>query len=227
MVSEEGPSEVSLPLEGEYEAILRPLNHQLSGFLPSGKARIKITDKKIEVITFLDDDASVLHIQNLHEGSRCPDERDDLNQDGFIDSKEMKAVTGLILIPFDGDLETQEKGLSFYPFGRSFTYKKNAELGLVLKDLYAKDQNPQDELIKLRMNESFFIEGKIIMIHGTGKFAKIPSTVTSHKDFPKHLSIPITCGRIFKKKSPPPIEDLYESETRSPNPRNELRLVRK
>ncbi len=213
LTMEEIPSE-SLPLlEGEYEAILRPINNQLSGFLPSGKGKLKITKNKFEIITFLDDDASVLHIQNIHDGTRCPNENDDINHDGLIDIKEILAVSGKILVPLDGKLESQESGINFYPIGKSFTYKSEANMELLLKDLYAYDQNPFDELKKLTAHEKFFVEGKIIIIHGTGKSAKIPSSVASYKDYAKHLSIPITCGKIFKKKSAPQIEDLYGPDT--------------
>ena len=82
--SESSANYVSGNLTGKYKAYLRPINTQANGFLPSGAAEIKAVSDALEVKTYLDDDTQVVHIQDIHAGTRCPTIADDLNGDGLL-----------------------------------------------------------------------------------------------------------------------------------------------
>jgi hypothetical protein len=184
--------------EGKYEAILRPLNTSVSGLLPTGKARIELKGDELKVETFLDDDASVSHIQSIHTGTECPELRHDQNADGLVDINEMYLVTGKVLIPLDGDLAAQDSGALVYPKGSGHTYKRDTSFSKTLSDLQALDQNPTDHLAKLGMDEGSSLIGKVVVIHGTANKKTVPSTVGSAHGLPNYLTIPVVCGKIVR-----------------------------
>jgi len=218
-------SEYLKKLQGEYKVILRPINSQTSGYLPTGKVEISVNEDSFRVVTYLDDDAFVKHRQGIYEGKRCPLKKDDLNQDGIIDQFELEKVAGLMLIPLDGDLNQQFESYVYFPKGRSFTYRKSGDLDFILKDLYKSDEDPEDDVTKLKANEELNLESRIIVIHGTDKSALIPSTAQFKNNLSKHLSIAVTCGKLQRKNQ---IQGYrYANNNRSQNPRNELRFLRK
>jgi len=212
-------------LQGEYKAILRPINSQTSGYLPTGKAEISIMENQLKVITFLDDDAFVKHRQGIYEGNRCPQKSDDINLDGTIDQFELEKVTGLMLIPLDGDLNQQIDSFDYFPKGRSFTYRKSGDLFLILKDLYQLDENQADDLVKLKSNEELTPDSRIILIYGTDKNAYIPPTALFKNNLSKHLSIAVTCGKLKRKNQTQGYR--YANNIRSQNHGHELRFLRK
>ncbi len=173
---------------GFYRAILRPLNIQLSGFIPSGIAEIKITEKddEVKVITFLDDDAKVTHVQNIHTGKRCPNLTDDKNQDGFIDINEAIKASGSEMIPLDDDLNSADAGKGIYPKGSGFTYTKKASLKQLLKDTYARKKQPLN------------LHGRVILMRGAAPGSNIPQSVTTHEGQTKEFTIPVVCGIFLK-----------------------------
>lgn len=183
-------------LAGSYKAVLRPLNSAISGWIPYGNAEIKVSAGVLTIVTYLDDDQKVTHIQSIHEGKRCPDLTMDKNADGFIDMIEAKATIGNVLIPLDGDLSEQDLGRESYPQGGSFTYTKETSLEKLLADLYSTDLNPNDHFIKLKSEQPFNIEGKVILIHGTADTNKIPISLQAHDGLSRSISVPIVCGVI-------------------------------
>lgn len=100
----------------QYVAVLRPLNSHANGFIPYGRAEFEFTNKTLKAKTYLDDDQSVTHIQNVYMGEKCPTMDLDTNLDGFIDADEAATVTKEILISLDD------------PKGKSFTYSKSFSL---------------------------------------------------------------------------------------------------
>ncbi|HXH75614.1 MAG TPA: hypothetical protein VNJ08_11645 [Bacteriovoracaceae bacterium] len=185
---EEGAAQV---LDGNYEAILRPLNSQVSGYLPSGRAHFNILQGNFSAKTYLDDDSRVTHIQSVHVGRRCPTLADDKNADGFIDVVEMENATGKVLISLDGDLNSEMAGQQTFPLGTSFTYEREAKAELMFHDIYATS--------KLINNAPLNLEGRVVMIHGTSELSRVPETVQTTADRARNVSIPITCGIIKRK----------------------------
>lgn len=169
--------------EGSYRAILRPLNNQLSGFLPSGIAEIKISNDSVAVKTLLDDDARVIHRQSIHIGSVCPrNDEHDLNQDGLIDIVEAYQASGEVYIPLDSDLNSAEAGSSVYPMGGNFTYIENASLKKMMED------------VKFRTGHGLMLNERVVLIHGVDEMTKLPESVATINGIPKQTSIPIACG---------------------------------
>lgn len=172
-------------LDGNYRAILRPINFYVNGFFAYGNAELNLKKNTLTVVTYLDDDAPVTHLQSIHKGKRCPSLSDDINQDGVIDIKEAYAVTGEVLVPLDGDLSSHEEGSGVYPKGSSFTYKRNVYFSDLMREI----------------GRNISLESRVVMIHGTAVKSFIPLTAQTMLNIPVHLSIPIVCG-IIQFRSP-------------------------
>lgn len=168
--------------EGSYRAVLRPYNNQLSGFLPSGFAEIKISGDEVEVKTLLEDDARAPHMQSIHAGTRCPTMGADANGDGIVDAVESQSMAGPVLIPLDADLNSDELGAGVYPMGRSFTYIEKASLVALEGD------------VKNRMNQNLNLGGRVVIIHGVAAHTKMPATVATVNGMTPQNSVPIACG---------------------------------
>ena len=84
----------ALESEGQFEAILRPLNYHVNGFIASGKAQVTISQSSVEFLSVMDDAQAVTHVQSVHVGNRCPVEGDDMNNDGFVDIEEAMRASG-------------------------------------------------------------------------------------------------------------------------------------
>jgi hypothetical protein len=181
---------------GTYLASLRPLNSQLSGFIPSGQTQIKIDGEIFSVKSVLDDGASVTHRQNIHLGIRCPNAGDDSNQDGYVDAEEALRAVGGIIIPLDSDLQAQTAGT--YPRGSEMTYTRQIDLDLLLRDLRDRDPNPNDSVVKLADGESFSLEGRVVLIHGANNSVSLPESVASMNGETRQVSMPIACGILRK-----------------------------
>jgi hypothetical protein len=190
--TEEAPVIVQ-PLEGKYESLLRPLNTSASGYIPSGRALITIENETLSVVSYLEDDSKVIHIQDVYEGTRCPTLSDDQNGDGLIDIVEMKAATGKALIPLDGDLHSQAEGQDSYPVGTSYTYEKTAEVSKVIEDLRA-EALAETSFVKLAPEAALNLEGRVVVVHGTANLARVPETVQTEGNRPRNVTLPITCG---------------------------------
>lgn len=181
--------------EGTYKAILRPYNFNVAGWIPNGMTDIKIVADQIEVNSWLDDSANVVHMQNIHLGTECPKIGHDTNQDGFIDFNESIQIANKVLIPLDSDLNSQSGGLNIYPKG-NFSYFQTASLKNMMSDLVAVDPDPSDLNAKLDPNESLNLEGKVIIVTGAAANRGLPETVSAVSNQTRELSIPIACGVI-------------------------------
>jgi hypothetical protein len=169
----EDPREEMQVAEGAYKAILRPYNFTVAGWIPNGMTDIKITGDKIEVKSWLDDAANVVHMQNIHLGTQCPTIANDANKDGFVDFNESVQVSKQVLLQLDSDLESQSE-LSVYPRG-NFTYFQTATLS---------------PLIPLNL------VGKVIIVTGAAADRGLPATVSQVSNQTREASIPIACGVI-------------------------------
>jgi hypothetical protein len=173
---------------GIYLSILRPLNTKLSGYLPSGKSLIKISENKFLVHTFVDDASLGSHPQGILTGTRCPDESDDTNLDGYIDEMEFEKKTGKFYMWLHGELANQQETQAQFPSGKKYTYRQVAEL----EDLR--------ESLNLEENQPLKINNRIIAVFGTRNFDKFPPSANFKLPDQKHLRIAVACGQIIKMK---------------------------
>jgi hypothetical protein len=181
--------------EGTYKAILRPYNFTVAGWIPNGMTDIKIVGDEVEVKSWLDDSSAVVHMQNIHLGTKCPTIANDLNKDGFVDFNETVKVTNKILIPLDSDLNTQSGGANNYPQG-NFSYFQKASLGNIMNDLKMQDLDRNDFTAKLSATDGLNLEGKVIIVTGAAANRALPWTVSTVNGQTRELSIPIACGVI-------------------------------
>ena len=165
--------------QGSFKAILRPYNFNLAGWIPSGMADIKIEGDQIEIKSWLDDSANVMHRQNIHLGSRCPGVDDDINHDGFVDFNESKKVAKEVFLPLVQDLDSLSLDENNYPIG-NFSYYATASVRSLSQ--------------KLKQNLNF--AGKVIIFTGVASNRGLPITVSQLNNQTRESSIPIACGVI-------------------------------
>jgi hypothetical protein len=183
-------------LEGEYHAILRPLNTHLSGHIPSGKAEIKVKGNEVRILTYLDDATNVYHIQSIHNGNRCPELAHDQNADGLIDIQEALNVSGKVLIPLQRDLTNPANEPQSFPHGSSYTYQQRSPLDVLQSNAYAAGAESSPWWERLAPDQPFNLAGKVILILGTVKSERLPNDLKSIADWEAHLSVPVACGRL-------------------------------
>lgn len=195
-----------MPLDGSninglYMATLTTLNPDINGTVPGTAVVIREGDKFQAYVKASAGPGGIWHQQNIHLGSRCPNQGDDLNADGVIDIEEGQNAWGNVIIPLDGDLSSQDAGKNRYPVGDevgNYFYERFTNFDIFYKDLKGIDRNPADHISKLAPSEGFQIEGKVIVILGAGKDANLPATVASRSPYKVNQTFPIACG-IFQK----------------------------
>lgn len=181
--------------EGMYRAVLRPLNNTLSGWIPNGKADINISGDSVEVKSWMDDSANVIHMQSIHAGFRCPRAEDDKNGDGVVDYAEAMAVAKPVLVPLDSNLNSQLDGMNMFPKG-NFNYFQKASLQSLMGDLTAADDNASDHVVKLAPGKTLDLAGRVIMVHGVVSTRTLPGSIGLVSGLSPQASVPIACGVI-------------------------------
>lgn len=193
-------------LNGAYQAILAPLNKDVSGHLNGSLTLVREKDEMVIDVRLANGPASVLHSQSIHIGSRCPSEVDDLNGDGLIDGEEATNAYQEIIVPLDDDISSQRMGLGIFPvtdqygnyfWSRSVSYEK------FMNDLREEDINLTDDYVKLSENKSLSMVGKIVIIKGVPDTTNLPDTVSGRGRENKFQALPIACG-VIKRLGPVP-----------------------
>lgn len=188
--------------QGEYRAILKPLNTSLSGEL-TGTVEISIERDDFVVQTKVKGVAvGIKYLQNIFTASKCPEASLDVNRDGFIDISESTASTGSILIPLDSDISEQLDGMDYGPISNnngSFVYRRSSTLSRVMADLRAIDPDPRDLIVKLPVGEEINLSGRVVMIHGVKPSESLPETVGTYAYLPKEQTLPIACGVLIRQ----------------------------
>jgi hypothetical protein len=183
-----------------FMAKLKTLNPETNGILVGSTTIYVKDDQLLSYVRLFAGAPKAWHMQNVYLGNRCPTIDDDLNKDGFIDIAEGNNVWGNVLIPLDGNLNSQASGLNTFPvaddYGAYF-YEKEASFSSFLKDLRSPDLNPGDNIAKLKPNESWNLEGKVMVIQGVAN-QPFPETVTTYGLFYAYQTLPIACGVFIR-----------------------------
>ncbi len=207
---------------GIYQAILAPINGLISGH-SYGSLNLTKDDKDfIAHVRLSKGPASAFHIQGIHIGRRCPDERDDTNQDGYIDAEEGAQVYKEVLIPLDDDLSSQHMGLGTFPVSDEFgnyLWTRITSFEKMLEDLRDEDINVNDDYVKTDKNDEFQLSGFVVIIKGINELTPLPLTVKGTNRSSPQQSIPIACGVIRKILVSPGVSD--KDETQIPVPEGE------
>lgn len=142
----------------------------------------------------------------IYTARRCPNIKDDLNKDAYIDILEARLAIGKITIPFDGDLDSQMGGRGSYSSSDvtgKFTYHRTASFDRMFADLKTPDDDPSDQIVKLGEDEGLTFPGRIVMIHGLSEDIKLPESVATTDGESAHDSIPVGCAVLWKVKDMP------------------------
>lgn len=188
-------------IEGQYLAVFESLNPEITSKITGAFtfSREIAIDEIVGDVRITNAGANLIHAQNVRYGRRCPTIDDDLNQDGIIDAYEGELVYGKILIPLDGDLSSQSSHDGEFPVGDSFgnyIYARVAKFSSFIKDLRAPGENHAHQ--KLKADEPFEIEGRVVVVHGVDEASNLPETVRTVGRPNAYQSLPIACGSIQK-----------------------------
>lgn len=192
-------------INGTYSADLYPVNINLHA-PKAGKATFTRAGDELTARVKLDVGAQGANYrQAVYWGNKCPGIESDSNKDGYLDMTEIEATLGDVIIPLDGDLDTQSGGTGNYPSGMnargSFFYKKTASFSRFFEDLKDVDPNTNDRVRKLEDQQGFTFLGKVILIQGATADFNIPATVSSYYGLSRERSLPIACGVFFRSGS--------------------------
>lgn len=202
---------LEIEMNGIYQAILKPVNAKIAGNYLNGSLNlVREGDEFIADVRLSGGPKSVLHTQSIHIGERCPDERDDLNNDGFIDAEEGIQVYKEILIPLDDDLSSQRIGLGIFPVSDAYGYyfwSRTVSFEKMMNDLFEEDINFADDYVKLNTGKSLLNSGKVVVITGIPSGEFLPDTVQGRGRQSAHEALPIACGVIRKLTSVPGVVD--------------------
>jgi hypothetical protein len=164
----------TLPVEGKYRAVIRPINTPASG-IASGMADFEITNDELTVKLVMDEAPRVTHPQAVHSGTECPINAD-LNDDGYVDAKEAINKSGEVLFYLDDKINPILPTAGF-PRGGSYTYIQST--GRTKLEEILKEKGMMLDLV-----------GKVILVHGVTTNTTLPSTAG------EHASLPIACGIV-------------------------------
>jgi hypothetical protein len=147
--------------------------------------------------------------QSIYTGSRCPTMKDDLNEDAYVDINEALVAIGQIVIPLDGNLDSQTDGSAVYPAGDAeygaFLYQSTASFARMFADLKSPDLDPSDNIIKLKADEGLSLPGRIVLLQGINESLYVPDTASTNNEGSVHKTMPIACG-VLKKVGTLPTE---------------------
>ena len=184
---------------GHYEAKLSPLNAHLGGDA-SGTALVKVRGDDFTVeVKVNGSTAQIPHGQSIHISDSCPTLASDVNKDGIIDAVEGIKSYGAAIIPLDGDLKVQVENNQKFPtsdFSGNYFYHQAVSLIEMMKDLFTKDADTQDHVVKLKSNMG--LAGRQVVIYGVASDVALPETVAALGTESKNSSLPIACGSLVK-----------------------------
>ncbi len=167
----------------------------------------------------------VYHRQAIYLGARCPTVNDDINGDGYIDLREAHFVTGNVIIPLDGDLDTQSQGSGWYPQGNGiaggYFYERSASFSRLFEDLRDTDPNSADAIEKLPYDQGVSLHRKVVMVLGVSTSTRLPDSVDTMSGLSRHTSLPIACGVLTRSdRFPSELYDRTDPVTTSGPPRH-------
>ena len=181
-----------------YISELQSLNTSLAG-LTTGQSKIKVDGDLFEASVIVKNAPTfTTHKQAIFHANRCPEASDDLNGDSLIDPVEFEKAIGVVLIPLDGDLSSQEALIDVLPESDgvgNYTYYQSTSFAEMMADLTAIDPDPKDDLMKLPKNKKFSFDDRIIVIFGVQPDVYLPPTVDGPVGAALHDLIPVACGK--------------------------------
>lgn len=181
-----------------YIAKITPLNSNVTGH--EARGMLKITESGNSLLITLNARGlppGMMHMVHLHGfdsgmNAVCPTKGADSNQDGVIDLNETEPMSGVTMIPLNGDPAGMEIATSTYPHASKsgrIHYQQRVSLSQ-LKEAFAKKFH----------GASLNLSRLVVFIHGVPEGTKLPSTAASLPGVPAQVTLPIACGKIELKK---------------------------
>jgi hypothetical protein len=210
---------IEIGMQGIYRGVLKSVNPLAAPKLGGSVTLVREKDDFIVDVRVSHGPQSVLQTQTLHEGTRCPDQNDDENKDGYIDAQEAFSAHGGVLIPLDDDLSSLRMGLGIFPVTDEFGFyfwSRSVSFDKLLTDLHEEDINGDDDFVKLPRNKSFQPSGLIVIIRGVAADENLPPTLRGRGRQDPQQSLPVGCAVISKVTSVPGVIDRDETELAVP-----------
>jgi hypothetical protein len=209
------------PTEGRYQVKLQPLNQNLLDDDFQGEGHFFAIGDEFRAFMRVQAAPPGLHLQHVHSGRACPSLAADANDDGVIDVLEARAVSGRVLIPLNGSLESQAEGEGNYPAGVNYEYEQSASLSRMLGDLRGHQSVSPEGMTKLDTDEELHLDGRVVIIYGVGTTTILPDTAQTIEGRPAHETLPIACGVIERIDIQSPAEEEADPTGRGhlPSPR--------
>ncbi len=199
---QEQPQQEEQVDQGNYTVTFQTLNPGVAGNASTGTGTILITDQSFQIqLDMAGTPAQISHLQHIHSAATCPTAAQDANGDGFIDVLEGIPSYGAILVPLDGNLNTQADGGMTTPSANragAYRYTRRATLATMIADLRAEDTIPDDPVVKLSEGELLNLEGRTVIIHGVPAAANLPATIGTIEGLAPEATLPIACGTISR-----------------------------
>jgi hypothetical protein len=208
---------IEADLEGQYKAVFTSMNSSVAGVITGSTTFSREENQLVVDLRFNGLHPNLLHTQYVHIGHECP--TNDENGDGFIDAVESEKVTGLILVPLDADLNSQDRGSSIFPVSDAvgaYNYTQLASYDRFMSDLREPDMDPQDDFVKLGSDKNLALSGRVVMIYGVAPESVLPSTVATRGRLANFQTLPIACGVFHKVSTVPGSADNDQSLGASP-----------
>lgn len=193
-------------VNGIYAGEVWPVNYNLH-FRKLGMAGVKREGDSFEAMVNLKYAPKSTTLKGaVYTARRCPNLKDDLNKDAYIDILEARLAIGKITIPFDADLDSQMGGRYSYASSDvtgKYTYHRTASFDRMFSDLKSPDEDSSDQVIKLKDEDGITFPGRIILFHGLSREIKLPESVATTDGESAHESIPVACAVLWKVKELP------------------------
>jgi hypothetical protein len=189
-------------IKGIYATVLRPLNKNIH--MPSlGTAAVQRDgDTFSAFVKIKSGQRATTFKQAIYTGRRCPDIKDDLNKDAYVDIQEALIAIGQIVIPLDTNIDSQLAGINNYPTGDtasgSYFYRATASFERMFADLKTPDENSSDNMIKIGANDGLTFPGRIVLLQGVNENFFLPPSVGTSDEGNAHKTIPVACGVLWK-----------------------------
>jgi hypothetical protein len=209
--------------DGTFLAVFKAVNSRVTGTVTGALSLLKVDDQFIADLRLSNGNPNVVHRQNVYIGTNCPDASADINADGIIDIIEARPFMDSVLIPLDGDLNSQAGNSDYWPVSDQYggyLWGKISSYANMLEDLRGLDDNANDNITKIARDELLKLVGKTVLIQGVADTTPLPDTVATMGRYNKFQTLPVACGVITRVTKAPGVVDNTD-ETGIPVPEGE------
>ncbi len=167
-----------------YRGDLRPVNPRVENDV-EGQVILRLEDESFEANIAARRVHSSTHRLEVRTGKSCPSRTDDTDGDGFISAAEANAVSGIVYIPLDSDLDNLLQDNGRYPDG-----------GFLKAFVYQEDTERKNLVSSLGAESGIDFGNRIVMVLGTNPDDVLPATVASPDGRIPQETLPIACAEL-------------------------------